>query len=239
MASSDTKQQTEQGPLAMDCNALWVKQFPELASCADPPIAGMLEHAATVTFPAKQRVLVPGSDCENYLLVGSGSIRIQVLTDTGREVTLYHVNAGDTCVLTTSCLLSGEHFPAEGITETEVVVFCLPASWFSQALDSSPVFRRFVFKKFSGRLSEVIARMEQVCSVSIDRRLAEILKSKYTTGEPIATTHQELASELGTAREVVSRHLKQFESNGWVILGRGSIQITAPKALARVTHGAQ
>jgi CRP/FNR family transcriptional regulator len=227
----------ERGPTDVDRDALWAEQFPELARCADPPVADLLEHAATVTFPAKQRVLVPGSNCENYLLVASGSIRVQVLTDTGREVTLYHVNAGDACVLTTSCLLSGEQFPAEGITETEVIVFCVPASWFNQALDSSPVFRRFVFKKFGGRLSEVIARMEQVCSVSIDRRLAAVLQSKDAAEAPIATTHQELAAELGTAREVVSRHLKQFESNGWVVLGRGSIQVTAPDVLARVAHG--
>lgn len=236
MASSDKKQQTGQSPVELDHNALWAEQFPELANCTDPPVANMLEHAATLSFPAKQRVLLPGSDSENYLLVGSGSIRVQVLTDTGREVPLYHVNAGDTCVLTTSCLLSGEHFPAEGITETDVIVFCLPASWFSQALDNSSFFRHFVFRKFSARLGEVIARMEQVCSVSIDRRLAKILNSKDTSGEPIATTHQELAAELGTAREVVSRHLKQFESRGWVVLGRGSIHITAPEALAGVAY---
>ena len=237
MASRDTKQQTESGPAGAAPDALWAEQFPQLAECADPPVAAMLAQAATVTFPAKQRVLLPGSDCENYLLVVAGSLRVQVLTDTGREVTLYHVNAGDSCVLTTSCLLSGEHFPAEGITETEVTVFCVPANRFQQTLDQSPLFRRFVFRKFSDRLSEVIARMEQVCSISIDRRLADILNRKAPSGASIATTHQELAAELGTAREVVSRHLKQFESNGWVVLGRGSIRITAPKEIARIAGG--
>lgn len=236
MTSRDMKQQTSD-TAGSGHDARWAEQFPELADCADPPVSAMLEHAATVTLPAKQRVLLPGSDCENYLLVAAGSIRIQVLTDTGREVTLYHVNAGDTCVLTTSCLLSGEHFPAEGITESEVTVFCVPANRFLQTLDQSPVFRRFVFGKFSGRLSDVITRMEQVCSISIDRRLAAILNRRAPAGEPIATTHQELATELGTAREVVSRHLKQFESSGWVVLGRGSIRITAPGEIARVAAG--
>ncbi len=233
MAGSDSRQPAAGAAL----DARWAQRFPELAACADPPVADMLAQAAVASFPAKQRVLLPGSDCENYLLVANGSIRVQVLTDTGREVTLYHVNAGDTCVLTTSCLLSGEHFPAEGITESESTVFCVPASRFFQALDESPEFRRFVFRKFSTRLSDVIARMEQVCSISIDRRLAALLNGKAAAGTDIAATHQELAAELGTAREVVSRHLKQFESEGWVELGRGSIHITAPDEIARVAGG--
>lgn len=189
-------------------------------------------NARMMHLPAHQRVLLPGTRPEGYLLVAAGSLRVQILTENGREVKLYQVGPGDTCVLTTSCLLSGDHFPAEGITDTDVTVFMLSAQQFNHVLEHSPPFRRFVLAKFGQRLAEVISRIEQLCSVSIDRSLANTLLKLNTSDAPIKTTHQELAAELGTAREVVSRHLKHFESQGWVSLGRGNIDIVEPAKLA-------
>jgi CRP/FNR family transcriptional regulator len=123
-------------------------------------------------------------------------------------------------------LLSGNRFPAEGITDTSTEVIALTSVEFEQALHTSSQFRSFVFSNVGQRLADVITRIEQLCSHAIDHQLAKLLLALYTReSELISTTHQELASELGTAREVVSRHLKQFELHGWVQLGRGTILI--------------
>jgi CRP/FNR family transcriptional regulator len=185
-----------------------------------------------VTIPAGRQLFYAGSLCENYLLVVSGAIKVQILSDSGREVLLYHVRAGDSCVLTTSCLLSGDCYPAEGITETEVTAFVMPSHAFYRCIEQSAFFREFVFKNFSARLSTLIGRMETVVFETIDQRIGKAL---LATGATIITkTHHELAYELGTAREVVSRHLKNFESYGWVNLKRGTIEIINRDALLKI-----
>lgn len=203
--------------------------LPELAQ--DAELAAILDRAQCLTLPSGQRVFEPGSACHNYLLVARGQVRVQLLTAGGREVVLYHVGPGDSCVLTTSCLLGSSRYPAEGITAGEVTAFALSAADFHDGLDSSAVFRRFVFGNLGRRLSEVIARMEQVVFAPIDARLAGSLLELAGADGRLTATHHELAVELGTAREVVSRHLKRFEEQGWVKLGRGSIELLDPTAL--------
>jgi CRP/FNR family transcriptional regulator len=154
------------------------------------------------------------------------------MSDGGREVLLYHVRSGDSCVLTTSCLLSGDCYPAEGITEGEISAFAVPSQAFYRCIELSPFFREFVFKNFSSRLSKLIGRMETVVFDTIDQRISKALLS---SGENVITkTHSELAYELGTAREVVSRHLKSFENEGWITLKRGTIDIIDREALRKL-----
>lgn len=210
--------------------------LPELAQ--DAELAAILGRAQCVHLPPGQRVFEPGAVCQNYLLVARGQVRVQLLTASGREVVLYHVGPGDSCVLTTSCLLGAARYPAEGITAGEVTALALAAADFHQGLDSSAVFRRFVFGNLGRRLSDVIARMEQVVFASIDARLAGSLLQLAGPDGRLAVTHHDLAVELGTAREVVSRHLKRFEEQGWVRLGRGSIELLDCAALrAQVAAG--
>jgi CRP/FNR family transcriptional regulator len=154
----------------------------------------------------------------------------------GREILLYHVVAGDSCVLTTSCLLGDNHYPAEGFTETEVSAFAIPAHIFHRCLDQSTFFREFVFRNFSKRLADVIKRMESISFGSVDQKLAKALMAGGETS--LKKTHNELALELGSAREVVSRHLKRFESYGWLTLSRGSIQNIDFEALKKVVDSA-
>jgi CRP/FNR family transcriptional regulator len=125
-------------------------------------------------------------------------------------------------VLTTSCLLGDDNYPAEGFTETEVSAFAVPAHIFHRCLEQSTFFREFVFRNFSKRLADVIKRMESISTGTVDQKLARAL---LASGEKtLHKTHNELALELGSAREVVSRHLKRFENYGWLTLSRGSIQ---------------
>jgi CRP/FNR family transcriptional regulator len=134
------------------------------------------------------------------------------------------VRSGDSCVLTTSCLLSGNNYPAEGIIEKDAKAFVIPTMAFHACLDQSAFFRQFVFNNFAQRLSSVISRMEELAFDPIELRLCKfLLESEFRL---IKTTHQEISSELGTVREVVSRHLKRFEVHNWIKLGRGTIEVT-------------
>jgi CRP/FNR family transcriptional regulator len=219
-----------------DIAALWAEHFPALAHSDDAGIQRLIRDAWLLRIPARQRALISGSSCEHYLMLVQGRMRVQVMTEKGREIVLYHVLPGGTCVLTTSCLLSGDSFPAEGITDEDTTVFALTAAQFECTLANSALFRRFVFKTFAQRLTNVISRIEEICSVSIDRRLAEVLVRLHQYDTPVAITHKELAQELGTAREVVSRHLKRFESSGWIKLSRGCIEIKNRDLVVRVSQ---
>lgn len=191
----------------------------------------LIASAKLVKLPLGQRVFQPGGSCENYLLLTDGSVRVELLTESGREAVLYHVKPGETCVLTTSCLLGGNTYPAQGVTETEVSALAIPIEQFHKALETSADFRLFVFANLGQRFAEVIVRIEQIAFSPIDRRLAKLLLSKCDKSGEIQITHQTVASELGTAREVVSRNLKRFELMGWVRLQRGSVTVLQPQAL--------
>jgi CRP/FNR family transcriptional regulator len=209
--------------------APWSKFFPDTPR--DAELDAIFSQANCLNLPAGVCVFAPESPCQDYLLVAEGSVRVQLLTASGREVVLYHVGAGESCVLTTACLLGAARYPAEGITDTDVTAIALSAKHFNQGLDRSPAFRRFVFGNLGQRLAEVIARMEEISFAPIDARLASALLRLGNAQGDIELTHQALAVELGSAREVVSRHLKRFSENGWVQLGRGSIEITDRAAL--------
>jgi CRP/FNR family transcriptional regulator len=170
-------------------------------------------------------------------VVAQGRIRVQVSGEAGREIVLYRVEAGQSCVLTTSCLLSTEAYPAEGIAETEVQAIAIPQPAFQQALAESDAFRQYVFTNLGGRLAAVIARMEEIAFDPIPRRLARCLLGLAPLGGMLTLTHQELAQELGTAREVVSRHLKRLERDGLVHLGRGTLEIRNTSGLQALAKG--
>ena len=212
----------------------WRRYFPEFIDSHDPEVEQLMQAANLVTLPAGQQVFYPGGLCNSYLLMLEGCVKTQLISDNGREVVLYHVRSGETCVLTTSCLLGGDCYPAEGITEGNISAFMIPAETFHNCIDQSVFFRQFVFKNFANRLSDVIRRMEEVVFGAIEFRLC---RSLLETGEiVIAKTHQELSAELGTAREVVSRHLKRFEVCGWVNLGRGTVEIIDRSALKQLAE---
>lgn len=214
---------------------LWRQHFPAFAGTNDAALEALMAAASLVTMPAGQQVFYPGKVCENYLLMLAGSVKAQIMSADGREVLLYHVRSGDSCVLTTSCLLGSNEYPAEGYTETTITAFAIPAAVFHRTLEQSAFFREFVFKSFSKRLTDVIRRMEALSFDSIDQKLAKALLGEQNPR--IYKTHHELAQEMGSVREVVSRHLKRFESWGWLNLSRGCIEIIHVEALRKVAAG--
>jgi CRP/FNR family transcriptional regulator, anaerobic regulatory protein len=212
----------------------WTRSFPTLARSGDERVHRLLAGAQRVSLPAGSWGFRAGAPCGCYLLATAGSIRVQLNGSTGREVTLYRVDSGSSCILTTACLLSEENYPAEALAESPVSALVIDRGAFQVAVEKSPDFCRFVFTNFSQRLAEVIRRMDEVMFTSIDSRMAACLLSAHRRGVLGSMTHQDLAIEMGTAREVVSRHLKRFEIQGWVHLGRGQIDLAAPDELTRV-----
>ncbi len=204
---------------------LWKQFFPALAGPGEAGLSRLRERARYVTFPSATRVFGITDSCEHYLLLIKGRVRVELLAANGREVVLYHVEPGQSCILTTSCLIAGTPYPALGVTETEVSAFVIAQPAFEEALNESPVFRRFVFNAFGTRLADIIARLEAVALMPVDRRLARALCEASQAIGTVRLTHQALAAEIGTAREVVSRHLKEFERRGWIRMERGAVRI--------------
>ena len=186
-----------------------------------------------VTLDQGRFVFHAGDLCPAFLLVLEGDVRVQLTSASGREVTLYRISAGGSCILTTSCLLSQEDYPAEAIAESDLVAAAIPSALFQDALTGSQQFRTFVFDGFSTRLKNVIARIEELAFTSIDARLGRVLLELHIKRVE-RVTHQDIAVELGTAREVVSRHLKRFAAERWVELGRGRVTVVDPVGLQRM-----
>ena len=191
----------------------------------------IIAKAQKITLPIGITIFRQGSSCENFLLVTQGKVKVFTRASNGREIVLYRVEPGQSCTLTTSCLLANNDYPAEGITETAVNALVLSLADFTLGLDQSSSFRQFVFNTYGSRLCEVISLVNEVNFNRIDIRLAKQLINQVDHQQQINKTHQEIATELGSAREVISRQLKLFADKNWVTLSRGQITLTAQDKL--------
>ena len=212
---------------------LLLEAYPQLGQVDDEAGNAVLAQAQLLSVPAGQSVFRVGDPCQNYLLVVSGKVKVVGRSPSGREIILYRIDECGTCVLTTACLLGDDHYPAEGITETEVQAFVISRSGFEQALNGSQGLRQFIFESYGSRLSDMITLVQQVAFERIEQRLAKYLLEHAAERIELNITHQDLATELGSAREVISRQLKNFEQRGWLKLGRGSIRVDDLEALQR------
>ncbi len=217
-------------------NETWLSSFPMLEGLDQPSLRRMCESARLVTVPAGSVVFQDGTPSADYTLVVEGVVRVQKLSETGREIVLYRVEAGQSCVLNTSSLMTGREYGAEAIAETDVTAILLPSDVFHSLLAASAAFRRFVFSVYSTRISDLLCLIEEVAFGRIDVRLAQLLTEHAGADSVLKTTHQELAVELGTAREVISRQLKEFERRGWLRLFRGRIELADRRALAELAN---
>lgn len=201
----------------------------------EPAALARMAAARQVALKRGQGVFRPGQACAAFLVVTGGTVKVSTVTSSGRELLLYRVGPGETCVLTTACLLAESDYDAEGTTETDVTALAIPKPLFEELMASSPAFRRFVFSSYGVRLRELIGLVQEVSQRQVDRRLARFLADR--AGAPVELTHQDIATELGTAREVVSRLLKQFAGEGLVEIERKNIVVSAPERLARIAEG--
>lgn len=212
----------------------WIDTFPELGDLPADERRYLIDHADVVRVPAGQTVFAPGKKPEGFMLIIAGTVRVQQAGENGREIVLYRVSAGESCVMTTACLLSDEDYLAEGITETDVEAVVLAKAGFDAIMGRSAEFRRLVFTRYAARMSDLQRLVEDIAFTRMERRLAhKILELAGDDGD-LALTHQDLAAELGTAREVVSRQLKEIARRGWVETTRGHVRVLDRAALARI-----
>jgi len=187
--------------------------------------------AAPVHASAGQRLFSDGSPCAFYPLLVEGTIRVSKISPDGHEILLYRLNPGESCVITVVTLLGEVPYPAIGTAETELVLYAVPRSVFLEIVLESPPFRVFVFNALSQRIAHLMALVDDVAFRRVDQRLASRLLLQRQS-DP--TTHQMLADELGTSREVVSRILETFQHAGMIRLGRKRIEILDRNALDRL-----
>jgi CRP/FNR family transcriptional regulator len=215
----------------------WRTAFPGLANLDAAGQARLAAAATRVALPPGAAAFRPGTACEAFVFVIAGRIRVQMVSETGREVVLYRVQPGETCILTTACLLGSSDYPAEAIAEEPVDAMLLPRPAFQALLDAAPAFRDFVFNSFGRRLMDLFSLVEEVAFRRVDLRLARFLLERRDAGNCVLLSHHKLAVELGTVREVVSRQLKEFERRAWVALHRGRIDVRDEAALRRLAAG--
>ena len=210
---------------------LLARIYPVLSLLPAPAQAALLADGQRLALPRDRLLFDMESRCASFLMLTAGSIRVTRLAAAGREILLYRLEPGDSCILTVSCLLGQAGYPARGVTETDVVGYAISRPMFNRLLAESEPFRAFVFHFFAQRVANLMALLEGVAFGQLDQRLADLLARR---GPVIQTTHQMLADELGSVREVVSRILKDFESQSLVQLQRGRIRVVDQQALARI-----
>lgn len=184
----------------------------------------------------KGTVLHNGSmDCTGLLLIQSGQLRAYILSEEGREVTLYRVQGGDTCVMSSSCLMDAIVFDVliQAMEDTQVVT--LPVTALSALSQRHPEVELFLYKTASERFSDIMWTMQQILFMGMDRRAAIFLWDEYIRQGPVLSmTHEEMARYIGSAREVVTKVLKYFAQEGIVSLRRGKITILDKEKLRQL-----
>ena len=221
----------------MQAETDWMARFPALSAMAPAHRARLAAEARVIRAPADTVVFSPGAAADNLLLVIEGVVRVQHLSGSGRQIVLYRVEPGESCVMTTACLMAHAAYSAEGVTETPVAAVTVPRRLFDELVALSPAFRSFVFDAYARRITDLFLLIDEVAFQRIDMRLAQKLLDLARGGGSVAATHQQLAAELGTAREVVSRQLQEFRRRGLVTGARGETRIADPAALAALAKG--
>lgn len=215
----------------------WLTLFPGLAQM-EPAHLQRTRSVLTFKHLAEGEVAYrQGASCPSYVMCLEGRTRIFKASETGREILLYRVGSGETCVLTTSCLLAGRSFPAESVAEVPVTLAAIPAQTFHELMQASQPFRQFVLDNYGQLMSSLIMLVDEVAFTSLDLRLARKLLAEAGDTGIVATTHQQLALDLGSVREVISRYLREWERKGWIHTSRGAIEVADRLALARYGEG--
>ncbi len=182
--------------------------------------------------PAGTTVFWEGDVCHSLAVLLSGSVRVFKAGENGREITLYRFGPGGGCILTASCIMNDGNFPAIAQVEEEAEAVIIPANVLRDWVNRFYSWRQFVLGLLAQRLADVITTVEEIAFRRMDARLAEwLLANRTQESRFVQTTHHKIAEELGTAREVISRLLKDFEMEGLILLSRGEIEIHAPEKL--------
>ncbi len=188
------------------------------------------DQGSVINAPDGACLFQPGDQSSAFLIVTKGHVRVEQTNAEGRTMVLYRVHEGESCVMTTSCVLGARPYSGYGYAEGAVEALAIGAERFKRLLAEDGAFRDLVFEGFTQRLVELTNVIDALLLHRTDLRLAAWLANRGAGS--CEMTQQDIAQEIGTAREVVSRTLKSFEREGWLVLGRGRLEITNPTALA-------
>lgn len=203
-----------------------VSLYPALAQVA-PTLESLGQTVGPMTVPAGTVLFDENSPCRGFPLVLEGEVKVSRHSGDGRSLELYRVVPGELCLVSSACLFRSTPLSAQGITTRPTTLLLIPPPIFNQWI-ATPAFRDNVLGLFAERMADLTSLIDAVAFHKLDCRLAAALLGH---GQALHTTHQALADELGTVREIVTRLLRRFEREGWVSLGREQIQITHSAAL--------
>ncbi len=175
--------------------------------------------------PAGKDIFLEGDTVQSIALILSGNVRVYKIGEQGREITLYRFGLGESCILTANAIMNQQLFPAVALVESEAEAVMVPADTFRDWIRRYDEWRDFLFDLLSQRLASVMAIVDEVVFHRMDARVAALLLRQADQGSIIQTTHQEIAAELGSSREVISRILEGFESAGLISSSRGQVEI--------------
>ena len=211
-----------------------IRNCDSLTNLPDNVHLKIANQASLANIPAKTQLFDCGNACSSLPLVLTGSIRVFTKSPSGREISLYRVNRSELCIITLSCLLGSDTYPATGVTDEDVTAIVLPRFLFHELMGDQPEFRTMIFHLFATRLTGFMQLIDEITFRKLDQRLANFLLQH---GPLINESHQEIADELGSVREVVSRLLKQFEEKNWIKIARKQIEVVDRDALGDYAAG--
>lgn len=211
-----------------DAVAALRRLFPALAQAGPDALARIGERGIHRIVAAGTVLFDEHAPCAGFPLVLAGTVKVFQRYPNGRELQLYRVRPGESCLLSGSCLLGHSNYAASGIAETDVELLIVRPDEFKALIATDEAFRTHVFSLFGERLSTLFSLVEAIAYQKLDQRLAALL---VASGGAVRASHQSLADELGSVREIVSRLLKSFEDRGWVNLARERIEVADRAAL--------
>jgi len=187
----------------------------------------LLENAMPVKYNRGENIHRGENDCVGVLLIKSGELRTYILSEDGRDITLYRLGPDEICILSASCILENITFDVHIDAEKDCEVLLIKSSVFQQICTENIYAENFSYKSMIDRFSDVMWAMQQILFMSFDKRLTIFLLDEVarTGSNTIVMTHEQIAKYVGSAREVVSRMLKYFENEGYVNLSRGKIEV--------------
>lgn len=212
-----------------------VKIFPLLRDANDEIIKAFQREAFYAQIPAGREIFFPGDEVNAIALLISGTVRVYKVSETGREITLYRFLSGESCILTANAILNNQSFSAIATVEEDSEAIMIPAHSFKKWMNKYELWRDFLYNLLAQRLSSVLEIVDEVAFGRMDARIAVFLLERSKEQNPLPITHQEIADELGSSREVISRILGSIANKGLIQLGRGTIEILDNDSLQQIS----
>lgn len=210
-----------------------IRVLPFLQYAPPELVRSFQRRAFYARIPAGRDVFVEGDTADAIALLISGVVRVYKISETGREITLYRFGHGESCILTANAILSHQSFPAIATVEQDAEAIMIEAQTLRDWVNRHELWRNFIFDLLSQRMAAVMLIVEEVAFRRMDARIAAFLGERSRSQNPVSVTHQEIAAELGSSREVISRILIDFSNQGLIRTGRGTVEVLDRQGLEK------